>query len=80
LPKKLSLTSQNYGFGIRDPRSGENPFRIPGPGVKKAPDPGSATLEKILHIVKYRVQYVPILRTNKIHIIKDPATQMNMDP
>jgi hypothetical protein len=26
---------------IRDPRSGKNLFRIPDPGVKKAPDPGS---------------------------------------
>ena len=24
-----------------DPGSGKNPFRIPNPGVKKAPDPGS---------------------------------------
>jgi hypothetical protein len=32
-----------YGFGMRDPRSGirKNLFRIPDPGVKKAPDPGS---------------------------------------
>jgi hypothetical protein len=30
-----------------DPGSGKNPFRIPDPGVKKAPDPGSATLQKI---------------------------------
>jgi hypothetical protein len=39
------------GFGIRDPGSGKNLFRIPDPGVKKAPDPGSgsATLEEILH-------------------------------
>ncbi len=31
---------------IRDPGSGseKNLFRIPDPGVKKAPDPGSATL------------------------------------
>jgi hypothetical protein len=29
------------GYGIRDP---ENLFWIAGPGVKKAPDPGSATL------------------------------------
>jgi hypothetical protein len=36
------------GSGIRDPGSGKNLFRIPDPGVKKAPDPGSgsATLEK----------------------------------
>ncbi len=33
------------GFGIRDPGSGKNLFRIPDPGVKKAPDPGSATLD-----------------------------------
>jgi hypothetical protein len=30
--------------GIRDPGSGKNLFRIPDPGVKKAPDPGSAPL------------------------------------
>ncbi len=27
------------GSGIRDPGSGKNLFRIPDPGVKKAPDP-----------------------------------------
>ncbi len=43
LPKKLSLSSQEYGFGIRDPGSGKNLFRIPDPGVKKAPDPGSGS-------------------------------------
>jgi hypothetical protein len=32
------------GFGIRDPGSGKNLFRIPDPGIKKAPDPGSTTL------------------------------------
>ncbi len=40
--QKLSASSQKYGFGIRG--SGKNLFRIPDPGVKKAPDPGSATL------------------------------------
>jgi hypothetical protein len=34
------------GSGIRDPGSGKNLFRIPDLGVKKAPDPGSATLGK----------------------------------
>jgi hypothetical protein len=36
------------GSEIQDPRSGKNLFRIPDPGVKKAPDPGSgsATLLK----------------------------------
>jgi hypothetical protein len=37
LPKKLSLSSQKYGFGIRKKS-------IQDPGVKKAPDPGSGTL------------------------------------
>jgi hypothetical protein len=40
----LSLSSQKYGFGIRDPRSGIRKKLIPDLGVKKAPDPGSATL------------------------------------
>ncbi len=33
------------GSGIRDPGSGKNlfPSRIPDPGVKKAPDPGSGS-------------------------------------
>jgi hypothetical protein len=31
------------GSGIRDQGSGKNPFRIPDPGVKKAPDPGSGS-------------------------------------
>jgi hypothetical protein len=35
LPKKLSLSSQN-------------PFRIPDPGVKKAPDPGSGSATLLL--------------------------------
>jgi hypothetical protein len=48
LPKKLSLSSQKYRFGIRDPRSGIRKKPIPDPGVKKAPDPGSATLDKTL--------------------------------
>ncbi len=33
------------GSEIRDPE--KNLFRIPDPGVKKAPDPGSATLHKV---------------------------------
>jgi hypothetical protein len=41
--QKLSLSSQKYGFGIQDPGSGKNLFRIPDPGVKKAPDPGSGS-------------------------------------
>ncbi len=41
LPKKLSKNSQKYVLGIRDPE--KNLFRIPDPGVKKAPDSGSGS-------------------------------------
>ncbi len=37
----LALKNMDLGSGIRDPGSGKNLFRIPDPGVKKAPDPGS---------------------------------------
>jgi hypothetical protein len=43
LPKNFSICSQIYGLGIPDPGSGKIPFRIPDPGVKKAPDPGSGS-------------------------------------
>jgi hypothetical protein len=33
----------DLGSGIRDPGSGKNLFRIPDPGVKKLPDPGSGS-------------------------------------
>jgi hypothetical protein len=50
-PKKLSLSSQKYGFGI------------PDPGVQKAPDPGSgfATLKSktLLTYLGELVQVVP---------------------
>jgi hypothetical protein len=46
LPKKLSLSSQKYGFGMRDPEQTYSGSRIPDPGVKKAPDPGCATLAR----------------------------------
>jgi hypothetical protein len=41
--QKLLLSSQKYEFGIREPRSGKNLFRIPDQGVKKAPAPGSGS-------------------------------------
>ena len=42
LTKKLSQSSQKYGLG-----SGKNLFRIPDPGVKKAPDPGSGSATRL---------------------------------
>ncbi len=38
------------GSGIRDPGSGKNLFRIPDPGVKKAPDPGSGSATLVFWI------------------------------
>ncbi len=35
---------------VWDPGSGKNLFRIPDQGVKKAPDPGFATLQKTKYI------------------------------
>ena len=35
------------GYGIRNPGSGKNLFRIPDPGVKNAPDPGSGSRIRI---------------------------------
>jgi len=46
------------GSGIRDLGSGKNLFRIPDPGVKKAPDPGSGSAT--LHIT---APYPPMPRT-----------------
>ncbi len=48
------------GSGIRDPGSGKNLFRIPDPGVKKAPDPGSgsATLGDILDFLVSHLLYI----------------------
>jgi hypothetical protein len=43
LPKKLSLSSQKYGFGIRDPGSGirQKPIRILDPGSRGQKGTGS---------------------------------------
>jgi hypothetical protein len=55
--QKLSISSQKNGFGIRDPE--KNLFRIPDPGVKKAPDPGSririCNTAKICHLCSEKV-------------------------
>jgi hypothetical protein len=47
------------GSGIRDPGSGKILFRIPDPGIKNAPDPGSATLDSRVH----KTTYAPMIYT-----------------
>jgi hypothetical protein len=41
--KLFKICSWDPGSEIRDSGSGKKPFRIPDPGVKKAPDPGSGS-------------------------------------
>jgi hypothetical protein len=55
------------GSEIRDPGSGKNSSRIPDPGGKKAPDPGSgsATLIKIyiflnMHLI-FSIHFRPVI-------------------
>jgi hypothetical protein len=52
------------GFGIRDPGSGKNLFRIPDPvpGVKKAPDPGSGSATLLTCIV-FLLFFYPVFRS-----------------
>jgi hypothetical protein len=48
----MSLSSQKYEFGIRDPEKTFSGSQIPDPGVKKAPDPGSQHC-KMLNKINY---------------------------
>ncbi len=41
--QKIVTKLSKIWFGIRDQGSGKSLFRIPDPGVKKAPDPGSGS-------------------------------------
>ncbi len=59
LPKKFSICSQIYGFGIRDPEKTYSGSRIPDPGVKKAPDPRSRI--RIRNTGKSETRFCPIL-------------------
>ncbi len=51
--QKLSQSSQKYGFGIRDPEKTYSVSRIPDPGAKKTPDPGSRIRDTAYSIVAY---------------------------
>jgi hypothetical protein len=61
------------GSGIRDPGSGKNLFRIPDPGVKKAPDPGSgsATLEKSATYYSSSHMFLGLPDPNPDPLVKD---------
>jgi hypothetical protein len=54
--QKIVKCSQNYRFGIRDPRSGKNLFRIPGSKRHRIPDP-DPQLSFIVYSRKKRCRY-----------------------
>jgi hypothetical protein len=51
---------------VWDPGSGKNLFRIPDPGVKRAPDPGSGSATLLSRRVRYRAWY--LVGTLLVHI------------
>jgi hypothetical protein len=65
---------QDPRSGIQDPGSGKKLFRIPDPGVKKAPDPGSATLLGAVPLVlqaKNRQENISCLRLQACVFLPD---------
>jgi hypothetical protein len=68
------IVSKLSKIWVWDPGSGKNLFRIPDPGVKKAPDPGSATLFNMhtLHRAKttLRIEYGHNVSDLRIRICK----------
>ena len=57
--QELTFKNTVLVSGIRDPGSGKNLFRIPDPGVKKAPDPGSRI--RIRNTAAHILQTIPFL-------------------
>jgi hypothetical protein len=55
---------------IWDPGSGKNLFRIPDPGVKKAPDPGSGSATLLIQVVIEFFVIFQIFRFSKAKIIR----------
>jgi hypothetical protein len=65
----------DLGSGIRDPGSGKNLFRIPDPGVQKAPDPGSgsATLIESVQLAHLRNSNLSKKLQSKLSISWNPT-------
>jgi hypothetical protein len=61
------------GSAIRDTRSGKNLFRIPDPGVKKAPDPGSATLPTMMKKYALTAHITDFLADMMVSLIPTPS-------
>jgi hypothetical protein len=65
LSKKLSLSSQNNRFGIRDP---EKPIPDPRSRGQKAPDPGSGSATLVEIGVGRRSGVMPRLESQRITV------------
>jgi hypothetical protein len=68
LPKKFSLSSQKYGFGIRDPRSGKKP--IPDPASRGQKGTGSRIRNTVIYnqsFYQHKNGTVQILATREIN-------------
>ncbi len=55
--KIVTKLSKVWGW---DPGSGKKPIRIPDPGVKKAPDPGSGSATLEIFIERAVVRYITL--------------------
>jgi hypothetical protein len=64
-PKRIMNFFPKYGFGIRDPGSGKNLFRIPDPGSKRHripdPDPQHWKCEKNIDFSFLFLFFEPVL-------------------
>jgi hypothetical protein len=62
LPKNLSLSSINFGFGIRDPESGIRNKPIPDPGSGTKDQKGTGSLIRIRKTEKYILKKIKALQ------------------
>jgi hypothetical protein len=72
------------GYGIQNPGSGKNLFRIPDPGVKNAPDPGSgsptlvADLNFFPQFCGSETGWIGIILTYRYSVL-DPEPVLNLE-
>jgi hypothetical protein len=57
-----------------DPGSGKNLFRIPDPGVKKAPDPGSGSATMLTVVVSVE-RLEAVLWIRNYYLVPDPTSE-----
>ncbi len=72
-----ALKNRCLGSWIRDPGSGINLFRVPdpGPGVKKASDPWSATLQLCTTLAVMKSFHICVKHFVLFHTVKLPTSK-----